>query len=171
MPQQNIEAAADVDALFKADLPQVPKAQVDTPATQAQAEIEGKPFNRDIAGQNDDQQIMQKRVVRIVAGQEEKTGTTVFRTPHELPKGFNPSDLPHITPQQAEERFDRANEGSPMLPTAKKRGASTRHVDTGAHIRARGGDPNHKTPKHEQGGWGSAKERKRVRNLKKSGRI
>lgn len=171
MPGQRIEDAADVDPLFRADLPQVPAGEIDTPATQAQAEIEGKPFNRDIAGQNDDQQIMQERVVRVVAGQEEKTGTTIFRTLNELPKGLHPSDLPHLTPQQADTHFDRANEGSPMLPTARKRGASTAHVNTKALIRGRGGNPDHRTPKHEQGGWGFPKERKRVRNLKKSGRI
>jgi hypothetical protein len=154
MQQEKVETnSAGVDEEFKADLPQVPDSQLDTPATEAQAEIEGKTFNRDISGEHDAQKIMQKRVVRIVTGQEGRTGTTVFRTLDQLPEGMHPSDLPHITPKEATEHYDLANEGSPMEKTARKRRASSPFVNTEEDIRKRGGDSKLRVPKRKQGGW------------------
>ncbi len=150
--------------------PVAPK-QIDTPPVQAQAELVGEPFRRNVAGANDEQPVMQGRVVRIVSAQNEKTGLTDFHTLHDLPEGVHPSDLPRIPLAASGVIFDRSDEGAPMLPTARKQGASTAHVDTDAQIRARGGDPNHRTPKHKQGGWISPEEQARVKELKELGDI
>lgn len=150
--------------------PVVPE-QTDTLPSRAQAELVGRPFRRNVAGAGDEQPVMQERVVRIASVQDEQTGLTNFHPLDRLPEGVHPSDLPHIPLAAARVVFDQAQEGKPKLSTAQKEGASTAHVDTEASVRARRGNPEHRTPKHEQGGWGSPGEQAQVRKLKELGEI
>lgn len=157
------------DAVMQRGLKQAPPDQWDAPQMIEFGVLTGDIFRRKLAGR-----FPQERRVTIVVG--ELTGKLLYQAARDA--GVDTSRLPHIHIRDEailfgfERGTEALVEGSPSLQTARKRGASSPHVDTEAAFEARGGKRDEKIPK--RGGWnfGAApweidKRRKRYRKRKK----
>ncbi len=117
-----------------------------------QIELEGKPFNRQIDINPKNTVFLQSRKVRLMAILNQTTGLIEYHSLKDLPSNINPDDFYHF-PITEGEAFDLANQGSPTLSTIRKHGSSRPFFDINKLFEKRGGDPSHRTPKTEQGGW------------------
>lgn len=122
----------------------------DFPPVIAQVELTGEPRSVVVgAGKihrgDTNITLTQERVVRIVVGYNTATGEHIARPLADTT--LNGEELPHEPLARYGTIYENADEGSPTLRTARKKGASTRYIDTNGDITRKGGNPNYRIQK------------------------
>ncbi len=136
------------DAVIQSGLKQAPPDQWDASPMTEFGVLTGNIYRRKLAGT-----FHQNRRVTIVVG--EHTAKLLYKAARDA--GGDTSRLPPIQINEPAQLYgfeqgpEALSDGSPSLQTARKRGASSPHVDTEAAFEKRGGNRLAKISK--RGGW------------------